>query len=118
MTTRERMVAALNRLAKWRSFFASWQFGTRCLDDAEANAVRDHREATLFLRAEVTALLSVLLNKGLITLDEFNEALAHEATLLCRTYEQRFPGFKATDLGLDINVAAAADTMRVMNFKR
>src|SRR5438067_1656730 len=39
--------AALNRLTKWRSVFCGWQLGTRSSTDPEAQAVRDHREATM-----------------------------------------------------------------------
>lgn len=50
---------ALNRLAKWRTVFAGWQLGTRARGDPESDAVRDHREATIMLRAEVNALTAL-----------------------------------------------------------
>src|SRR5205809_59165 len=48
--------AALNRLTKWRSVFAGWQLGTRPLGDPECDAVRDHREVTILMRAELTTI--------------------------------------------------------------
>jgi hypothetical protein len=47
---------ALNRLTKWRNVFVGWQLGTREKGDPEGDAVRDHREQSIILRAEVTAL--------------------------------------------------------------
>ncbi len=58
---------ALNRLAKWRNHFAGWQLGTRMRGDAEYEAVRDHREVTILLRAEQSAMAGLLLRKGVIT---------------------------------------------------
>jgi len=50
-TQPERTDAALNVLAKWRAHFSGWQLGTRPKGDPEGDAVRDHREATILLRA-------------------------------------------------------------------
>jgi hypothetical protein len=61
----------LNRLAKWRTVFAGWQLGTRAKGDPESDAVRDHREATILQRAELTALTSLLIKKQIITAAEF-----------------------------------------------
>jgi len=55
---------ALNKFAKWRTWFASWQLGTRSDHDGECSAVKDHREVTMLLRAEVNALTKVLIDKG------------------------------------------------------
>lgn len=55
---------AMNKLAKWRSIFAGWQLGTRAKGDPESDAVRDHREATILLRAEVNALTACLIEGG------------------------------------------------------
>lgn len=96
----ERTERALNILAKWRSHFTSWQLGTRSKGDPEGDALRDHREATILLRAEVTALVAVLCDKGIIELDEFLVALEKEAQELCAAYERRWPGVTATETGL------------------
>ena len=91
---------ALNRVAKWRTLFTGWQLGTRPKGDPESDAVRDHREITILLRVEGSALISLLLAKGLITPGEWETALAQEANLLNTGYERRFPGVKATGSGL------------------
>lgn len=94
---------SLNRLAKWRTFFAGWQLGTRPKGDPECDAVRDHREATLLLRAEVSALTQILLNKKVFTLDEYDEVLKQEAENFMVVLETSFPGVKATDEGLEMD---------------
>jgi hypothetical protein len=101
----------LNRLAKWRAVFAGWQLGTRRKGDPECDAVRDHREATIMQRAEMSALTQILIDKGLFTVEDFKAQLDIEAELLCEQYEKSFPGFKATDDGITIT-APAAQTMR------
>src|SRR5258707_8554059 len=51
----QRMLAALNRLTKWRTHYAGWQLGTRAKGDPESDAVRDHRELTMLLRVDLTS---------------------------------------------------------------
>jgi hypothetical protein len=53
-------IQALNRVAKWRGLFAGWQLGTRPKGDPECDAVRDHREITILLRVEASALTRLL----------------------------------------------------------
>jgi hypothetical protein len=96
---------ALNTLAKWRAHFAGWQLGTRAADDPECQAVRDHREATILLRAEMTALTDVLIRKGVITAGELSSALEREAVQLGKDYERQWPGVKATPTGLSYDLA-------------
>jgi hypothetical protein len=110
--------AALNKLAKWRNVLASWQLGTRPANDGECNAVKDHREATLFHRAELNAMLKLLLDKQVITHDEFNRCLLEEVKELDVAHERMFPGFKTTEFGLDLAMPIAAETMRIRNFPK
>lgn len=91
---------ALNRLTKWRSVFVGWQLGTREKGDPEGDAVSDHRELSMMLRVEVTALARLLIEKGVFTVEEFDAALAEEADLLNAAFARRFPGITATDEGL------------------
>jgi hypothetical protein len=101
----------LQRLCKWRTLFAGWQLGTRTGDDPEAKAVKDHREVTILLRAEVTALTGLMINKGLFTAREFTEALTDEAEKLDRDFTARFPGVRSDDDGLVFD-QRAIETMR------
>jgi hypothetical protein len=101
----------IERLGKWRTVFAGWQLGTRPKGDPECDAVRDHREATMALRAECNALTGLMVERGIFTAQEFHDRFQSECQHLCGEYEKRFPGFKATDYGLEINPTIARDTM-------
>lgn len=102
----DRLMTTLNRLAKWRKWFASWQLGTRVDSDPESKAVRDHREVTIMLRTEVSALTGLLIKKGVFTEQEWVEQWTEEAEVLEKTYEERWPGVKAHNYGLEFNQEA------------
>jgi len=97
---KKRTVAVLNVLGKWRKLLAGWQLGTRSDTDPEAAAVRDHREVTLILRAEVNALAALLMKKGVFTEEEFYAIVELSAGQLCLDLEERFPGVTASSTGL------------------
>lgn len=101
----------LQRLGKWRTLLTGWQLGTRPKGDPEGDAVRDHREATLVLRAEVTALARLLMEAEVITLEQFTRVVDEEADHLSDALSRRFPGIRATDLGLQMD-ARAVQTMK------
>ena len=103
---------AIQKLCKWRVLLTGWQLGTRAKGDPEGDAVRDHREVTLLLRAEVNTLTTLLVKKGIVTVDEMRQATAEEAEFLCRANEKKFPGVKATESGLTFTFPEAAKTMR------
>lgn len=107
------LMATLERLAKWRSVFAAWQLGTRSDTDAECKAVKDHREATIMLRAEVSALVTILVEKKVVTETEWAEALLKEAENLDEVFRKKFPGIEATDDGIsyDLQKLRTAKTM-------
>lgn len=107
----QRCFQAANRLTKWRSVFAGWQLGTRSSDDPECQAVRDHREVTILLRAEMSALTELLVEKGIFTQEEWTEAFIKEADLLSKDYEKKFPGMAATDYGIQYD-RRAMETMK------
>jgi len=109
-------LAVLEKLCKWRKFFASWQLGTRSDSDGESKAVRHHREATILLRAELTALTGLLIAKGVITQAEFQDSLEREAAQLDRDYSAAFPGWSSTPDGLSMEMPEALDTMRRLGF--
>ena len=101
------MLKYVNRLAKFRVMFAGWQLGTRSKGDPESDAVRDHREATLIARAELSALANLMIAKGVITKTEYAMQIEIEAQELIKMLEKRYPGFTATDDGLIIDASAA-----------
>lgn len=102
-TQAERTARALNILCKWRTLLTGWQLGTRPKGDPEGDAVRDHREATLLLRVEATALATLLIAKGVITRTEWDAALEHEAKAFNADLERRFPGVTAHEGGLTLD---------------
>jgi len=103
MTTQaQRTMKALNILAKWRTLFAGWQTGTRAKGDPEGDAVRDHREVTILLRAEMSALVGLLIRRGVVTEESWHAALEREAKQLNEDYARRFPGVTAHEHGLTI----------------
>lgn len=108
----ERAMAAMNRLCKWRSILAGWQLGTRVSSDPEAQAVRDHREQSMLLRVEVSALVALLISNGAFNADEWAEQLREEADQLSAACARKFPGMTATDVGIDMVFPEAAETMK------
>jgi Glutamate synthase domain 2 len=111
MDLAQRYYSTLNRLTKWRNVFAGWQLGTRSKDDPECQAVKNHREVTILLRVETTAISKILIDKGICTLEEYQQASIDEAELLSKDYEKKFPGMKAFDDGIQYDIRAA-ETMK------
>lgn len=106
----------LEKLAKWRKFFASWQLGTTSAGDGRYKAVAHHREMSIMLRAEQSALTGLLIRKGVFTQEEFQEALLCEATQLDHDYEESYPGWRSTAHGMSMKMPEAAETMRKLGF--
>lgn len=109
-------IDVLNKLAKWRNVFVSWQLGTRLDTDGECKAVKDHREVTILMRAEISALTGLLIKKGIITQPQFEAALVSEAGQLDHDYEGKFPGFSTSLDGVQMDLPEAAATMKRMGF--
>jgi hypothetical protein len=108
--------AALEKLCKWRKFFASWQLGTTSAEDGRYKAVASHREMSIMLRAEQSALTGLLIRKGVFTQAEFQEALLCEAKQLDHDYEESFPGWRSTADGMHMKMPEAVETMRRLGF--
>jgi len=108
--------AALEKLGKWRRFFASWQVGTTLAGDGRYKAVADHRELSILMRAELTALTGLLIRKGVFTQEEAGDALEAEAKRLDHDYEESYPGWRSTPDGLSMKMPEAAETMRNLGF--
>jgi hypothetical protein len=107
--TKKELRKILDKLVKWRSLLAGWQLGTRSDQDPECRAVRDHREVTLLLRAEVSALTGLLVKKNIISGQEWLDALYEEAMLLDQDMEKRFPGASTSELGLHFDLTRNAE---------
>ena len=81
------------------------------LEEATFQAVADHRGMTMFQRAHSSALLCLLIDKGIITGEEYYEAMIAEAGKLEKDYEERFPGISAFENGLHFD-QRAVETMK------
>ena len=108
---------AAERFTKWRKVFAAWQLGVSTMnlrkgEHPTVDAVRDQAEVTMLMRAELNALVALLVRRGVFTQAEFSQQLDEEMEHLSGVYQKRFPGFRAADDGLDINIALAQDTMK------
>lgn len=110
------LMSALEKLCKWRKFFASWQLGTTLDGDGEYKAVANHRELSILMRAELTALTGLLVRKGVFTQAEFRDALEAEAKQLDHDYEENYPGWRSTPHGMHMKMPEAGETMRRMGF--
>lgn len=107
---------ALNKLAKWRKFFASWQLGSRPDNSGEYKAVANQRELFIIMRAELNALTGLMIEKGIFTGEEFDAALGKEAAQLDADYERTYPGFSTSQDGLHMQMPDALNTMRKLGF--
>lgn len=94
--------AVLNRLCKWRNYYASWQVGRYAKGEREFDAIADHRELSILLRVELTSVVSLLIEKGVFTVDEFVAKLDDEGVNLMEIYCHSHPGVFASGAGLHI----------------
>lgn len=101
-----------NRFAKWRLVFAGWQLGTRLNSDPECQAVRDHREISMLMRAEINALTKLCIDAGVFTSRDLTEQMIVEFEHLSDSYAERFPGMTPTDDGIAYELPLAAETMK------
>lgn len=106
----------LERLAKWRTVFTGWIIGTASKEMPGVRGVVDLMERTIILRAEISALTTMLRNKGVFTHAEFVTALEAEAAQLDSDFARLFPGYTATDHGINIDVKTARETNARLGF--
>lgn len=105
-----------NKLAKWRNFFTSWQLGTTSKDSGTYRAVKNHYELSILMRADINALIGLLIRKGVFTQEEYTEALIAESKRLDHDYEEHYPGFRSVDDGLHMKLPEALETMQRLGF--
>lgn len=114
---------ALQKLCKWRAVLAGWHIGSRTLSAADGYAspgvpaMRDLMDKWLVMRAENSAIASLLIKKGVFTATEFTKELNVEAQLLDTEMERLFPGLRTTLDGVAIyDLDMARETMRAKGF--
>lgn len=106
----------MQKLLRWKLFFASWQLGTRLQSDGECRAVKHHLELSISNRAELSALAGLLIEKGVFTEAEFTRAMVSEAKRLDHDYEESYPGWRSTDQGMHAKMPEALETTRKLGF--
>jgi hypothetical protein len=116
MNQAERTLAALNRLCKWRTVLAGWHLGSKAKDAPGVPAMRDLQDFRLLIRAEVSALTELLIQKGVFTEAEYRTQLEAEAVRCDLQWEAFFPGYQTTDVGVTINPTVARETNRIRGF--
>lgn len=98
----------LNILCKWRQAYVMMATsGPRGFQ----RYVRDNVDGKLLMRAELTAVANLLIQKGIITEVELFAQMEVEAEQLSVEHEKFFPGFSASSLGLTLNNPAAGQTI-------
>jgi len=116
---------ALNRLTKWRRLLAAWHHGARVLlpgqspkldSSAEVAATIDSEERLLIFRAELSALTSLLIQKGVISVQEFNHSTIAAADDLNMQLSKAWPGISADATGLTFSYLGVV-TMNERGFK-
>lgn len=107
---------ATQRLCKWRSVFIGWMLGTVPEGTPGLKAHKDRVDAQLMHRVEINALTALLIKKGVFSTEEFMAQIVEECGYKQRELEELFPGYKATDIGISVEPATAAETCRRMGF--
>jgi hypothetical protein len=65
----------------------------------------------MLMRVELNALLKLLLDKKVFTLEEFQNQIIEEADHLSVEYEKKFPGLRATEHGISYDIPQASETI-------
>jgi hypothetical protein len=106
---------AVNRLCRFKTVLARWQLGLT-YEQQEFDAICDTRALLLILRAEVNALLSVLVETRIVKHSDFDKALEEAANRDNTNLSLRFPGYYGTDEGLAVDLKIAVATAKRYGF--
>ncbi len=102
----------INRLGKWRMVLVGRLLGTRPDTDPQTIGYRKLIDQLHMRDLECAALLGLLIDKGVLTSEEVTIQMQRAARERCEKYEREFPGFTATDVGISVDVAKAAETTK------
>ncbi len=102
----------INRLGKWRSVLVGRLLGSRPDTDPQTIGYRRLVDQLHLRDLECAALIYLLIDKKVLTADEIKAEMQRKAQELCQQYQQEFPGFRASDIGMDIDVARAMETTK------
>lgn len=102
----------INRLGKWRTVLVGRLLGTRPDTDPQTIGYRRLVDQLHLRDLECAALIYLLIDKKVLTADDITAEMQRKAAELCLAYEREFPGFRATDDGMHIDVANANETTK------
>ena len=103
---------SMNRVAKWRNILAGRIWGTQP-KSPQTKGRTDIFEKLIILRAEVSALNALLVQKGTYTTEEYMEQIIEECDFIDMSYAQQFPGIRSTENGIEIyDTEKAVETMK------
>lgn len=102
----------LEKVGKWRSILAGRILGTRPDSDPATQGIRDLLDKAVTLRVEVTTITRLLLEKGVVTPDEWFAVMGEEADFIDKAYEAEWPGIHTTDYGVTIENPEGVETIK------
>lgn len=106
----------LNRLCKWRTVLVGWFLGTKATDSPGVKAWRDLMDDRLIKRVELSAVTALLIEKGIITVDEFKSQVVIECDEYQKKMEALFPGHVAVEDGISVSGPLALETYKRLGF--
>lgn len=101
----------LNKVGKWRSILVGRILGTKPADDPPTMGMRDLMDKMVILRVEVSTVTRLLIEKGLVTPDDWFRVMGEEAEALDKMYEAEWPGIHTTDQGVTITNPEGFETI-------
>lgn len=100
---RQRYRAAAQRLRQFGRLTAGRMFGTMTPEDGRYQAVMGIEERGLFARAELNALVKLLVDKGVVTEADWTERVTAELAHLTETHEALWPELTVDAIGVHIH---------------
>lgn len=99
----EKLRTAAQRLRQFGRLSASRMFGTLLATDGRYKAVVGMEERGLFARAELNALVRLLVDKGVFTEAEWTERVAAEMEHLAAEHAKQWPELRAEPDGIHVH---------------
>lgn len=116
ISLKEYYAKLMTRVVQWKEILANWQLGTKDDNDGAFRAVQDAHEGAMRKGVKLDALVELLLSKGTIRAEELIEKQIELAVRLDKAMEDKFPGVKAADDGLEVDEEVYAATKARLGF--
>ena len=115
-TLKEYYAKLMNRVVQWKEILANWELGTKDDTDGTYRAVQDARDGDIRRGVKLEALTELLLSRGVIRPEELIEKQIELAVRFDKSMEDKFPGAKATDDGIEVDEDVYAATKSRLGF--